>query len=78
MGIINSDSSPEGTHPSRASSCTHIKCDNCGEQFTADSNIDGDWQLHGENVGATIHGLAPSEPNQELCLTCVQNAFGDD
>lgn len=72
MVITESYCSPIGTHPSFASSCTHIKCDECGEKFTADCRIDGEWQLHNEIVGMTDYtGKKP----QELCQGCVLELF---
>ncbi|KKL18592.1 hypothetical protein LCGC14_2473940, partial [marine sediment metagenome] len=53
MGIIESSSSPAGTHPSFASSHTRLKCDECGKEFSADCRIDTTWKFHGTDVGET-------------------------
>lgn len=70
MPILESQSTPEGTHPSRASSLTSIQCDKCGTVFHADCCIDDQWQLHGQPVGAT-------DGADELCAKCVKGVFGD-
>lgn len=65
MTVTKSSSTPEGTHPSRASSMSTIQCDQCDRVFTADCCIDGDWQLHGQSVGA-------ADDEGDLCAECVQ------
>ena len=74
MAVIESHSSPIGTHPSFASSCTKVQCDECGDEFTADCRIDDEWQLHNEVVGMTDR--TGGEP-QELCQRCVYLLFGE-
>jgi hypothetical protein len=74
MAVKESHSSPMGTHPSMASSCTIVVCDHCGEEFRADCCIDDGWQLHGEVVG--YHDSASGEPVRDYCTDCYDTLFG--
>ena len=62
--IVESSSTPSGTHPSHACHLTVVRCDDCGDDFEATANIDGIWYYHEEPVGEAFEG-------SDYCLRCA-------